>query len=331
MVTILASVATEVPAPAEAAVPFFVVGCPRSGTTLLRLMLDSHSRLAVPGESHFVVGLSARRLRLHNRPEAALEHILAHPRFRVWRLDPDAVRRRVAVERPTTFPALIRVVFAAYARSVGKPRWGDKTPAYVEHIPRLHRLFPDARFIHLIRDGREVAASLAEQDWGTQSAVAGAYWWRRSVAKARRAGARLGPEQYLELRLERLISAPEEVLREVCHFLDEEFEPAMLRYHERAGGRLRRRRRSNRHLHSPPTPGLRDWRRGLSSPRQRAVEAVARRQLSRLGYSTGSPSPAMLVYARLLWLEDLRSRWRVVLRERLRPTTRGTADVNPRM
>lgn len=105
----------------------------------------------------------------------------------------------------------------------------------------------------------------------------------------------------------------------------------MLTYHERVDERVRRRRWSNRHLSLPPTPGLRDWRSGLSTIEQRAAEAVAHRELSRLGYPTGPPSLRMLVYGWAVWLDDLRSRWHVVLRERVRPATRGAADVAPRI
>lgn len=321
--------AATVPGPSETGPPFFVVGCPRSGTTLLRLMLDSHSRLAVPGESHFVVGPSSRWLRLHNRPEAALGLILAHPRFQAWRLDPDAVRRRVARDGPAAYPALIRAVFAAYADSVGKPRWGDKTPWFVEHIPRLNRLFPDARFIHVIRDGREVAASLAEQHWGPWLSRRGGLLVAASRRRGAPRGARLGTDRYLEVRLERLVSDPEQVLRQVCSFLGEQFEPAMLTYHERAAEGVRPRRWSNRHLDSPPTSRLRAWGCGLSTVERRAVEAVAHRDLSRMGYPTGPASPWMLVYGWAVWLDDMRLRWRVVLRERLRPATRGAAGVQP--
>jgi hypothetical protein len=149
--------------------PVFIVGCERSGTTLVRLMLDSHPAFAIPDESHFIVELHRRR-RSRQAPAQTVERALAHPRFERWGLDPALVRRRIARDPPRSFASAMRVLFAAYAAVQGKPRWGDKSPPYTAHIPLLARLFPQARFVHVIRDGREVAASLASQPFWSGTA-----------------------------------------------------------------------------------------------------------------------------------------------------------------
>jgi len=266
--------------------PFFVVGVPRSGTTLLRFMLDGHPRLAVPGESHFIVTLRVRRLRLRHRPGLALEAILGHPRFAEWGLDPDAVRAQAAEDGPVDFAGVVRTVFGAYARSQGKVRWGDKTPDYVSHMTMLARLFPDAQFVHIIRDGREMASACADYGWAP-TAVSAGYWWRKRVAKGVRVGKRLGPDRYREIRLEQLIADPQAVLTQICEFLGERYDPVMLDYPTRV--RLRDPdklflQRPHRHLVLPPTAGLRDWRAGLSARQQRLVEAACGAPLRHLGY-----------------------------------------------
>jgi len=270
----------------EPAGPFFVVGAARSGTTLMRFMLDSHPRLAVPDESLFIVTLWAPWHRLRHRPEAALEAILANRRFRSWRLDPDIVRAEVAAKDPTDFVGVVRAVFGAYARFHGKVRWGDKTLHYAHHLATVARLFPDARFIHMIRDGRDVAAALASYSWAP-NAVCGAYYWRKPLRRTWRVGHRLGPNRYLEVRLEDLVADPKGTLTRVCDFLGERFDPAMLDYpnlvQTRDPGQLFRRY-EHRHLLLPPTPGLRDWRAGLSARQQRLVEAACEPWLARLGY-----------------------------------------------
>jgi hypothetical protein len=298
--------------------PFFVVGCPRSGTTLLRVILDGHSRLSIPPESHFVVGLSGRRL----AGNVTVGDILDHPQLQEWNLDGRAVR--VAVERahPNGYPELVRAVFDCYAGSQGKVRWGDKTPGYVSHIGRLLRLFPEAQFVHIIRDGREVSASLAEQTWGPRRSAVGAFWWRRKVAAGRRAGTRLPAGQYLELRLEDLIAEPEATVRRLCAFLGERFEPAMLDHPTRAAGMFADDDTVTRQVRRPITAGLRDWRSGVGEREQRAIEALCHRQLRQLGYAGSRWSPVGAAYGWSAVLEHAVRNVPAALRARLRPGRR---------
>lgn len=294
--------------PVEPTRPFFVVGVPRSGTTLLRFMLDSHSRLAVPDESDFIVTLRARRLHVRHQPDLALEAILQHPRFKLWELDPDAVRMQVAKDGPVDFAGVVRTVFSAYAHSRRKARWGDKTPEHVLHMAMLARLFPDAQFVHIIRDGREVAAAGADYRW-VPTAVSAGYWWRKRVVKAGRVGSRLGADRYLEVRLEQLIVDPEAVLTQICDFLEEQYEPAMLDYPTAVQFRDSRKlflQRDHRHLVLPPTAGLRDWRAGLSARQQRLVEAACGPPLRHLGYlSNGQATMLDRAQALIIRLRDI--------------------------
>jgi hypothetical protein len=302
--------------------PFFVVGCPRSGTTLLRVMLHSHPRLAVPPESHFIVGLAPRPLRIRHRRPVTVDDIISHEKFREWDVDPAVVRAQVEAEQPADFAALIDAVFKAYAAAHGKERWGDKTPGYVSYMPMLARLFPDARFVHIVRDGREAAVSMAEWRWGPRTAIAGAFWWRRKVAVGRRDGRRLGATRYHELRYEDLVADPEKQLRSVCAFLGETYAPEMLEYPDRMARTPLKRQEE--HLTRPPTAGLRDWRAGRSPLEQRAIETVCRRRLADFGYPTSTRrSPVALAYAWLVRAAELARTGPAALRVRLSPQTRA--------
>jgi hypothetical protein len=112
----------------DSAPPFFVVGCPRSGTTMLRMMLDGHPHLAIPDESHFVVGLAPR---WWVRRSASIDDILAHPKVRAWDVDPDELASAVCCPVGSSYADRVDAVFSAYARLHGKARWGDKTHGYV--------------------------------------------------------------------------------------------------------------------------------------------------------------------------------------------------------
>jgi hypothetical protein len=141
------------------------------------------------------------------------------------------------------------------------------------------------------------------------------------VRVGRRDGVRLGPDRYHGLRLEDLTAAPEDVLRNVCAFLGEEFSPAMLSYPARvaAGGPVRRQ---ERHLVRPPTAGLRDWRAGLSPADQAAVEEVCRPMLVACGYDAPPPDPRARARALAVRVRDLSITGVRDVRARLSPSTR---------
>lgn len=275
----------------------FVVGVPRSGTTLLRAMLDSHPALAVPGESPFLVRLSGRRYARAGRfeTERFLADLLAEDRFRRWGLAPGEVRRALLGPPPEGFADAVRRVYGAYATSRGKPRYADKTPGHVRHVGLLSRLFPEARFVHLIRDGRDVALSLGELGWEPRGLEAAAALWLRMVRAGRRAGRALGPSRYREVRYEELVADPRGELRSLCGFLDLDFDERMLDYPARAAEVLAplRSPEAHRSLFLPPTRGLRDWRREMTPGNLARFESVAGPLLEELGYARGVRRPPL--------------------------------------
>src|SRR3712207_5675468 len=129
---------TAAPAP-----PFFVIGSARSGTTMLRMILNAHPDVAVPPESRFVVELWRGESVID--VERWLHDLGAHRRFRAWELPLEAVRAELGDAATVAYEDAVRATYRAYAAARGKKRWGDKTPRYIEHIPMLGRLFPDAR------------------------------------------------------------------------------------------------------------------------------------------------------------------------------------------
>jgi Sulfotransferase family len=237
----------------------FVVGCSRSGTTLLRAMLDAHPELAVPPESHFAI---QPRIRLRRDRW-----------FGLWGIDAPDLRGLDVADA-------VRAVFAAYAAAQRKPRYADKTPHYVSHLPLLAQRFPEARFVHLIRDGRDVALSLLEVPWGPNTLEAAAVHWRRRVLEGRAAG--LPPERYREVRYEALVAHAEAELRALAPWLGLAYDPAVLAY---AGRSITvPYPEHHRHLGQPPTPGLRDWRRDMAPADVARFAAVAGDALAALGY-----------------------------------------------
>jgi len=209
--------------------PIFVVGCQRSGTTLVRLLLDSHSRISCGPETRYLESLA----RVVDED---------WPRLERFGFSQQEWLARVAT--------LFGGVHADYAARRGKARWADKSPRYALVLGFVLRVFPDAQVVHVVRDGRDVAVSHRER-FGYWSGLKATVKWPRYVRAVRAAAADLPPEQYHEVRYEQLVQDQEATVRRLTDFLGEQFEPAMLRidehehdvparYHEQA----RRRRRA---------------------------------------------------------------------------------------
>lgn len=263
--------------------PFFV-GANGSGTTLHRAIFDSHADLAIPGESQFIVDLAPSRSHLDGGFDLPvfISDLKKHKRFLNWGLSVDDVAMSLTTEAPITYSDAIRTVYETYARSEGKARYGDKTQSYIHSLPLLADLFPEAKFVHAVRDGRNVALAHAKGEKIEQVAAS----WSRRVQEGRRAGTSLGPERYIESRYEDLIDDTEGAVRRLCEFLDLDFKPEMLRYYERAESVIANTAVPERHLdiYKPPTKGLQDWTKELSESQVGRFESIAGETLVLLGY-----------------------------------------------
>jgi hypothetical protein len=253
-------------------------------------MLDRHSQLAVPDETYFVPQLADRHL-LRVDADEFVDDVR---RVVEWDLPLDKVRARLHDGMPVG--AAIGAVYAVYAEERGKRRWGDKTPMYMQNLRLLERLFPDALFVHLIRDGRDAALSFLAMPRGIvtetwmhpRTAADFACQWHTEVAAARRLGHRVG-SRYLEVRYESLVDDVEAVLRRICGFAGLEYEADMVDY---AGNVDVSAKPHQQRLTKPPTKGVRDWRTEMSAGDVAAFERVAGDLLRELGYETSHASGA---------------------------------------
>lgn len=223
-------------------------------------MLDAHPQLAIPPETHFLPELiELFEVVGQPKPDDLVAAVQSHAGWRDFGFDAAELSeifspKVVSVpDSGTQAPlgreggenagaaAAVRAFYGAYAARHSKPRWGDKTPVYIESIAAIGETLGDqARFVHLIRDGRDVAVSRGARavKRGRESTPARdeADRWKRRIEGARTQAARV--DHYLELRYEDLIAEPEAALCEVCDFIDLKFDPAMLEYHEGAEERL---------------------------------------------------------------------------------------------
>lgn len=290
----------------------FVVGVGRSGTTLLRMMLDAHPQLAMPPETHFANPLIQASGKLRFTPAAAARVIVKDERRR-WKdfgLDEDELLARFEAIEPFNTSDALRAFYELYAAKHGKPRWGDKTPDYVRKMKKLQKTLPEAHFIHVIRDGRDAGLSqnarIAKRGKSPIPAREMARRWRKKITKSQLDAREV--EHYLEIRYEDLIGDTEQVLRRICAHLELEFDPAMLTYHERAGERLqemagalpakkgRPEREAGERIAAhalttkpPDAERVAVWKREMSEEENAEFEEMAGHLLDSLGYETATP------------------------------------------
>lgn len=284
------------------------VGSGRSGTTLLRTIFDGHPDLAVAMEPQFMGTVARQRGRLEqNGFDAAtfLEIINANSNYRRLDLDPSEVESSIARAAPSSAAEAVRIVMGVFAEREGKPLYGDKTPGYVVQLRELAGMFPEARFVHLIRDGRNVALSYLERPWGPATVGEAALYWRSRVSRGRASGTALGDGRYLEAKYEALVTDPETEVRRICTFLDLDFAPQMLEYRRAAEEFIATSHQPEAFtaLVRPPTSGLRDWSNAMSQSDVALFEAIAGDLLVDLGYQRRNDTQGAGVRARARWEE----------------------------
>jgi hypothetical protein len=269
--------------------PFFIVGSARSGTTFLRLTLNAHPEVAVPPESRFIT-------ELHEGDEVDVQRFMArlesHPRFSAWELPIDAVKRELHGHDRIPYATAIRATYNAYANHQDKSRWGDKTPRYILNIPELARLFPDSRFIHLIRDGRDVALSYADVPFGPKNVAKAAAIWATRVGAGIRDGRALEPGRYLEVMYTDLVEDNEAQIKDIAEFIGVDFDPAMLDPDATRSGALPRAEKYNPNVTGPAIKRTRDWQTDMPDSQVEVFEAIAGEVLGELGFERRFPNPS---------------------------------------
>lgn len=293
--------------------PIFVLGCGRSGTTLLRLMLNSHSRISIPGETWYYPDFHAERAAIAAWPDGEwrdrlTQRIAGSPVFPQLGVSLDALRDQLDSLSRDDWPSVIACANLAFARSEQKPRWGDKTPGYVRCLPVIKELFPDAKILHVIRDGRDVVLSFLEQHFGPSGILEGADYWRADVERGRRDGPRVFGASYHEVRYEELVANPERVLREVCSAIGETFESTMLEYHDSAHRYLIDEQHWHERTKSALTSARTErWRQEMIRDDEALFELAAGRLLHELGYPL---TRARAVSAYRAWGKDRVAKFR---------------------
>lgn len=313
--------------------PFFIVGCGRSGTTLLQSLLSAHSRIAVTPETHFMKRAERNGLRSREAPadfDAFWRNLVGWSRFRELGVEPDHVLARMETAGRHDFRGIFAAMLAAYGERTGKPRVGEKTPGHYHYLDTIFEWFPDTRIVAIRRDPRDMVASHLNAPWVTEEMAPGrlraplirrlrrfhvaerALMWRQANGEilARR---ETDPRVHMVV-YEDLVTRPEEELRRICDFLGEPFETAMLAPRDDATTapvpttdwiRSRWGDWNETHHARANAPvsaaSLGGWRKKLSPAEAALVEAICAPVMERYGYRPEMPrGPRQLLGQALL-------------------------------
>lgn len=291
--------------------PIFIVGANRSGTTLLRLLLNAHSRIAIPDELiYFDAHLAGVPVEQWRNPglsseayEAFVNHFL-HEHCRPFdELDKGQLKEEILTGRPD-FRRPYRLALEAWARHYGKERWGEKTPGNLFYADVILDMFPEARFLYVVRDPRAGVASMQEVSFFPDDLIFNALSRRKHDTKGRALLERHVPSaQRMTVRYEDLVREPAPKTRSICHFLEEPFEPQMLQFHEGADRYMKDE--ATQSYNTTATQPITDdridaWKRRLTPDQVAIVEHVCADVMRAFDYAPTGRRPSLAARGEIL-------------------------------
>jgi hypothetical protein len=265
----------------------FIGGCDRSGTTLLGSMLGAADGCITTPESQFKFPL----LRWANQElclsdiKDILSEIAPNFRFKLWRSAVPGVERFLQAKKAVMLREVLFEVVWEYACSLSRETfecWIDHTPANIRYLHTLSKVFPEARFVHIVRDGRAVAASVIPLLWGPNTVYHAAAWWAERLSFGLAAEHAL-PKKVHRVRYEDLVQKPTETLCRLCDALEIQFEEQMV---ESKGFRVPEYTIHQHQLVGRPPDRARveAWRKELDGRDVEVFEYLAGDLLQSLGY-----------------------------------------------
>ena len=280
--------------------PVFLIGYSRSGTTMLQKMLNAHPAISMPPEGEYFLNLP-RILGggVHQSKDAdkVVELVDTMPKgFFRGKLDRPGFRRLLMECLPAPTPVVIAAIYQQWAHqeNKGQARWGDKKPQHWPLVYRLRQWYREGQFLHLVRDPRDVAASMVTNfpdnlsfDRLVAPHLAYAWHWKTAYWESLKQGKILG-DRYFGLRYEELVADPRKNLERICQFLDLEFDEGMLSFHQAksAIGPIRQDgARQHRETKDPAhKENIGRHLKRLTAEQIRDIEYVCRREMAKLGY-----------------------------------------------
>jgi hypothetical protein len=212
--------------------PIFIIGAQRSGTTLLRLLLNASDEIAIPEEGTFFMPLLRKDI---NKKLSKSEinnffsYLDGNTQFELWDVDIDTVKAKI-LKNELYVSDLMHILYGIYAEKERKEKWGDKTPSFFRMVKQLSSLFPEAVFIHLVRDGRDLYLSWKKMDPTKGNPSVTAAEWYYKTKRARSDLKKYADGRYFEIKYEDLVGSTKASLKMICEFCDLHYSEGMLEF-----------------------------------------------------------------------------------------------------
>lgn len=266
----------------------FIVGTQRSGTTLLRLILNAHSQIAIPEEARFLAPLLKRKYLTKgisgDSLKRTIRYLALNDEFKLWNYDASSFFSKLSTLTEISLRELIDSMFSSFCTAEGKTYWGDKS-LFFDALDILNSLFPTAHFIHIVRDGRDVFDSWRKMEPTKNNAAVIALDWSYKLYRIERSFKHFAPDRQLTIRYEDLIDNPERTIKWVCAFVGVEYEPKMLEFHKTSHYYIGDHHSSL--IHSPISNLNRaKWRKNLTRDEAASFSLLAQHYLKKYGYET---------------------------------------------
>lgn len=227
--------------------PFFILGNPRSGTSLLRIMLDSNPKLVVPPECGLIEWLYAsyRNWEYPVHLDAFLEDLYNARKFETWNVSQELLKAEILRIKPQTYQNLCQLIYFTYAKTINKTPdvWGDKNNYFIHRLNKINGIYPNAKYIHLVRDGRDVSVSYREVHTSQYkskykpnlpySIQEIASEWQKNLSNIDLFFKSLPSDRHITIGYEELLKNNDKTLLHISNFLEVPYDKKMRNYHER--------------------------------------------------------------------------------------------------
>lgn len=283
--------------------PIFIVGANRSGTTLLRLILNAHSNIAIPEELEYLEsrpsGIPIERWRNPGIDSDWYERFVTRTlktRASILEgLDMEIIKAQILESGANDFRAPYQMMLESWMRLQGKERFGEKTPGNLFYVDILIDMFPEAKFIYVVRDPRAGVSSMREASFFPEDLVFNALSRHKYATEGRSLLEKSVPaSQRMTVRFEDLVQSPHQTIKAICDFIEEEFEPEMLQFHKNASNYMgaSAAKDFNAAATKPIAPQIAEkWRQKLSRAEVAIIEYICADEMRAFGYEREGYAP----------------------------------------